>query len=129
MDKRLDTYNWASAFEYAGEPYDEERSGYGYGSADVRTHPGSGVSTEPFGREDVVAIYQLIEGENDGPSWICVGLLRDGRFFVLEAGCDYTGWDCQAGGSAHVAATYEDAITFGLDDHGRSRLDPVRDAG
>lgn len=122
MLKELDQYDWAEAFAYAGEKATDE-SYYGmYGQADVRTHPGSGVETKSFGREDVEFIAFLSEGENDGPSWLCAGRLKDGRYFALEAGCDYTGWDCQAGGSAHVAASLAEAIELGFSDHDRSRL-------
>lgn len=38
------------------------------------------------------------EGCNDGPSWICVAELDDGRYVIVDAGCDYTGWDCQSWG-------------------------------
>ena len=129
MLEELKDYDWAEAFAYAGDPGDDDSWGGSYGSADIRTHPGSGVKNlDPFTREDVVKIYHLIRGYNDGPTWICVGKLKDGRFFVLEAGCDYTGWDCQAGGSAHVAKRLKDALAFGLDDNGRERVKAGKDA-
>ena len=53
---------------------------------------GSTVSTEPFDRSDVVEIVALVEGENDGPDWVGVFRLHDGRFASITAGCDYTGW-------------------------------------
>lgn len=49
-------------------------------------------STESFGREDVVHIYALAEGENDGEDWVGVFQLNDGRFASVSARCDYTGW-------------------------------------
>ncbi len=48
-------------------------------------------------------ILGISEGENDGPDWLLFGQLKDGRFFFLSAGCDYTGWDCQANGRSYVA--------------------------
>lgn len=44
-------------------------------------------------REDVASIIAMEEGENDGANWIMIGKLKDGRYFWLSAGCDYTGWD------------------------------------
>ena len=46
-----------------------------------------------FTRADVKRIIAVVDGESDGPDWVCVGKLQDGRFFVASGGCDYTGWD------------------------------------
>lgn len=101
--------DWKYAFEYAGE------SGEGYGSADIREAlPGSGVSLEPLTREDVIKIIGMSEGENDGADWLCAGKLKDGRWFFLQAGCDYTGWDCQAGGSVAIAKTKKELLQYGI---------------
>jgi hypothetical protein len=43
-------------------------------------------------RETVAEVLALREGFNDGPDWLCYGRLRDGRYFFVKAGCDYTGW-------------------------------------
>ncbi len=104
----LDTYDWQQAFEYASSP-------------DRPPHDNN-TSRDGFAREDVEAIHWMSEGENDGPDWLIGGQLRDGRWFFLAAGCDYTGWDCQAGGDAHVAATNDDIVRFGMGDKERVRL-------
>lgn len=31
-------------------------------------------------------------GENDGPSWIGIFRLFDGRYVGINSSCDYTGW-------------------------------------
>lgn len=83
----LEGYDWAEAFAYAGEMFRE-------GEANVSPAlPTSNVPLTPFSRWDVVRVVASSEGENDGPNWLCCGELRDGRFFALDAGCDYTGWD------------------------------------
>jgi hypothetical protein len=46
----------------------------------------------------------------------------DGRWFHIEAGCDYTGWDCQAGGAATVAKTKANIIRYGCTDEDRKIL-------
>lgn len=83
MLAQLDTYDWEEAFKYASP-------------TECRDHPqsviGKSVNTDPFTRDDVVKIFGMVEGENDGPEWIVFGRLRDGRYFCLRAGCDYTGW-------------------------------------
>jgi len=83
----LEGYDWKEAFGYAGEP---EAHGSGVPTEAV---PGSGIATTPFSRVDVAEVLATAEGENDGPNWLCVGKLKDGRWFALDAGCDYTGWD------------------------------------
>ena len=55
--------------------------------------------------EEVIAFY---EGCNDGESWSIVVKLTDGRFGYVDAWCDYTGWDCQSGGSSGIKNTLED---------------------
>lgn len=106
---KSDSYNWISAFDEAN-----------YGGV-RNANPLDTVDLSPVRIEDVAQVFGSEEGENDGPSWVCCGLLKDGRAFFMEAGCDYTGWDCQAGGSITVAPT------FGvLQRHGMTRNDMHR---
>lgn len=100
-----ESYDWSEAFSYA---------------SNVRT--ATNCSGELFGIDDVAEILQYDEGQNDGDSWIMVGKLNDGRFFFLDAWCDYTGWDCQASGDAQVADTLENLHRFGMDEAARVRL-------
>jgi len=72
-----------------------------------------------FDREDVVEIHGFIEGENDGDPWRTYGKLRDGRYFYLEAWCDYTGWGCQEGGHSAVEDTRENIVRYGLTEEAR----------
>lgn len=120
MLKELDTRDWKEAFAYIGEtsPYDN----YPTTHPPVAVLTNNAVSTEPVTREDVVEIIAVEEGQNDGPHWIGVFRLRDGRYASLDAGCDYTGWDCQANGDGFVAATLNEIINFGLTDSARQRL-------
>lgn len=99
MLKELDDYDWEEAFEYA-----------------------------EFDREDVAEIIYLIEGENDGDEWCGVFKLNNGKYGTLHAGCDYTGWDCQAGGDSYVADDLRTAILGGLDEYDRKRLGIDTDA-
>lgn len=89
MLAELEDGDWAEAFQYAGE-----KGEYGNnGSPDIRGVPGCTSDLSQFTREDVVELIGIRPGENDGPEWKCAGRLKDGRWFYLEAGCDYTGWD------------------------------------
>lgn len=114
----LDTYDWEQAFGYA-QP---TRCAAGHEHGPRATLVSEGVSEAPFTREDVKRIIASVEGENDGPPWVICGELNDGRFFALSAWCDYTGWDCQAGGSAFVAASEAEVVRFGLDKRERELL-------
>lgn len=79
--------------------------------------------TGPFSREDVADIVALVEGENDGPDWVAVFRLNDGRFASVSAGCDYAGWGCQERGRAEVGGSLGDILRYGLTDDERQRLD------
>jgi len=80
-----------------------------------------------FTRDDVVEIYGIQEGENDADPWRVYGLLKDGRYFYLEAGCDYTGWGCQEDGRSWVNSTKEGIIKEGLTEEARRIFKLVED--
>lgn len=75
-----------------------------------------------FTMDDVAEVLAASEGENDGPDWKMAGRLTDGRFFILRAGCDYTGWDCQAGGDSELADSLDILIRWRMTDDDRARL-------
>ena len=81
--------NWKEAFGYAGEP---GTCAISYqGGPDVASLDDAPATT--FSRADVEHVEKLSEGEHDEKDWLVVGRLKDGRWFFLSAGCDYTGWD------------------------------------
>ena len=82
----LDDYDWEQVFGAAGE-----ESAYGRGEPSVVA--GDDAHAGRFTRENVVSVLAMENGENDGPSWIGVFKLDDGRWAFLEGSCDYTGWD------------------------------------
>jgi hypothetical protein len=120
MLKELDDYDWGKVFECSG----------GEGSAldtnndaDVRpAHPDEIVSLDSFGREDVETIFGIYEGIADEKEWECCGQLKDGRFFFIIAGCDYTGWDCQSGGHTFVSMNKNNLLQYGMTEEERKRL-------
>jgi hypothetical protein len=93
LNNMRENYDWREAFRYASFEFD-----------------------------DVASIIATDEGENDGRNWLAVGTLKDGQFFILSAGCDYTGWDCQAGGQSEVADTLDNLIRWRLGEEDRERL-------
>lgn len=104
----LEDYSWKNAFGYA---IDEGSPVIGYEG-----------SLKGFGPEDVREVIACDEGENDGPDWIALLKLKDGRYAFLSAGCDYTGWDCQAGGSTVIGDQLQHLIRFGVPEEARTRL-------
>lgn len=118
-------YNWREAFAYAG---DAEASNGGPDVQRTRIPAaalaafGEAVPVTPFGRRDVRFVYASVEGDHDGPNWVALVELWDGRFATLSSGCDYTGWDCQASGVALVCSSLEEAVRFGLTEDERERL-------
>ena len=79
MLKELDSFDWQEVF----------KPEYATPSVPVPCAP---VPIGTFTRDDVAELYGQVDGDNDGPTWIAYGKLADGRYFFIEAGCDYTGW-------------------------------------
>lgn len=112
MLRRISDTDWGCAFEYA-----DGREGV-VEPLFINNPP----YIETFDRNDVAIIFHIEEGENDGQDWIVSGRLYSGWYFLLSAGCDYTGWDCQSGGYAVVAETYEGIVRFGMEKSARRRF-------
>lgn len=112
MLKELDDYGWENAF--------------GEGCAEIMSPkavlPCKTINLEGINREGVKRIVKKIEGENEEASWTGIFELHDGRYITVCSWCDYTGWDCQAGGEIFVADREENAILFGLSESERERL-------
>jgi len=90
----LDDSDWKEVFNYAQPTHichkchnKEHRVG-----GPEATICSPDIDTSPFTREDVEVIIGMVNGENDGPNWVGVFLLKDGRYVSITAGCDYTGW-------------------------------------
>ena len=109
LEELLASYDWEEAFKYASAP-------------DVRPSLGYEGPVDGFGREDVVEIVASVDGDNDGPAWVGVFKLADGRFAVLRASCDYTGWGCQEGGDSEVAGSLQHLYRWSLTTEERQRL-------
>lgn len=108
MLPQIDTYDWKEAFRAASGPDSAK--------------PGSSVPLTGFGVEDVASVFASSEGCNDEANWLIAGKLKDGRFFYLSAGCDYTGWDCQCWGRSWVANRKADLIKYGIPEDEQKRL-------
>jgi hypothetical protein len=85
LEKLLRDRNWAEVFA-------DENSGNVSKETDA-CPPGADVDLTPPSRDDVAEIIAAVNGDNDGPDWVGVFRLKDGRFLVASGSCDYTGWD------------------------------------
>ncbi len=124
MFERLNNYDWANVFGYAGEKSEDSGDWQNciHGYKLPRSVVGNTCELTPFTRNDVKRIVGLVDGCNDEEDWVGVFELLDGRYAFLKAGCDYTGWDCQAGGDAYVATNIDHLVQFGMDEYSRARL-------
>lgn len=46
--------------------------------------------------DTILELVMMQEGERDAENWVWRVTLEDGEIWFAEAGCDYTGWDCQS---------------------------------
>lgn len=67
-------------------------------------------SCPDFKPEEVDEVVWFVVGQNDGPEWVALCRMKNGRWALLAAGCDYTGWDCQSGGSATMCSDRDTAF-------------------
>jgi len=93
VPERIRDYDWFEAFGYA-----------------------------PFAITDVAEVLHAVDGERDEDNWTGIFRLKDGRVGYLTAGCDYTGWDCRAGGNGDTRATLDEVIRELCTDDDRKRL-------
>lgn len=93
VEEMKNDYNWRSAFN---EAMNGQYLSYG--------------EIGPI--SNVIDVIACDEGENDGAIWIAVVQWSgsEGAFCVMRAGCDYTGWDCQASGKMEFYSSLEEAI-------------------
>lgn len=93
IPERIRDYNWCEAFGFA-----------------------------PFLVTDVAEVLYAVDGEHDADSWVGIFRLKDGRIGYLTAGCDYTGWDCQAGGHGDTRPTLDEVVRELCTEDDRKRL-------
>ena len=93
LEDFLNDGDWSNALEFGGKPSEDC-----YTSATDTVPPSAspvtdkGMDCSPFNMDDVAEVLHAHEGMNDGEDWLCVVLLKDGRYAYVEAWCDYTGW-------------------------------------
>ena len=86
MSQFQDSYDWGEAFEVAQRDKVQRVMPPWMLDGDQ-----AGVSLEAFTTEDVIEVLHLQEGENDVDLWVGVFKLKDNRYVLVDAWCDYTG--------------------------------------
>jgi hypothetical protein len=104
----INSRDWEEAFFCAANP--------------ARCIVDGSVDTRGFTREDVDQVIACANGKNDGDAWVGVFELRDGRYAMVRASCDYTGWDCRRWGNCEVSRMLGDIVRFSLGQDDRDRL-------
>jgi len=108
IEEIKEDYDWKEVLDFAVD--------------NMNTVRGQKVELTPFGFDDIKEILHIEDGMNDEEDWIAVFSLKDGRYVYVEAGCDYTGWDCQAGGRSWISKELNSLLLFGLGDKERIRF-------
>lgn len=114
MLEELNIENWKQAFGFAGEA-DTICSKCKFESAIPNTEE----NFSSFSREDVYELYGINEFEGD---LVCYGLLKDGRYFYLNAYYDVNGWSNASGGYVTIGETKEEVEIFCLTEATRTRM-------
>lgn len=71
---------------------------------------------------EVAEVIASSEGTKDEANWLLVVELGDGQYSFLSAGCDFTGWDCQAHGHSTERGSLAELVRFGMGADDRERL-------
>jgi len=56
----------------------------------------------PFAIEDIVDVIAARAGAPDDYNWLGVFKLKGRKYGFVNAGCDFTGWDCRSSGNGLV---------------------------
>jgi hypothetical protein len=56
------------------------------------------------------------EGEPDGEDWISCGVLASGVYFLYQASCDFTGFDCRGDMRLWLSRSWETIVNHAMDE-------------
>lgn len=63
-----------------------------------------------FKLEDIDNIFAEVAGANEGYDWYWIVTLKDGRFALIDAWCDCSGWACQSGVSISFGCSIDKVL-------------------
>lgn len=117
LDEFKNDYDWRTIF-MEGD-YKESNM---MGGVDSASNPTTR-EVRSFTMSDIVEVVAADNGERDAVSWVGVFKTADGAYLYVSAGCDYTGWDCQASSSAEWHTDLEQCKAM-IHENERLRLFP-----
>jgi hypothetical protein len=120
-------YDWKEVFGYVGEP---DTGAADQGSSCKARWIAKGPAEDrgvAFPISSVVEPLAMVAGDNDAETWLGLFKVRHSSvygeaYLFVEAGCDYTGWDCQASGYGYASLSLENLWRWGVGDEQRARL-------
>lgn len=118
LDEFRADYDWREAFGFVGTP---DTCAGGHSALEVRGGPAAKGTAQEFDIANVTEVLAACAGENDGAEWLAIVRCQNAFLFVA-AGCDYTGWDCQAGGHGVWSLSLDDLWRWGVGEEHRQRL-------
>ena len=80
-------YEDSEVFKYMGAP----ASQFSYEGSKPENYC-KGRTIEDVDPKDIIYVPCFREGCNDEEDWVYIGATKNGVWFYVEAGCDYTGW-------------------------------------
>lgn len=99
----------------------------GHGAWTMEPVPGE-PEADPVERDNLLdyeqfdVVYYARIGENDGEHWTFAVRHTNGYYVYFDAGCDYTGFDCQGGGSIVYSRDSKAMWSLGLTPEARLTL-------
>lgn len=117
---KFDTFNW-SQFDYPIDSFKCREGGWFYGPL-MFDDESDVTESDMLDYTQFETVYFVRPGCNDGENWTFLIRHRNGYYVFFDAGCDYTGFDCQGGGSITYSRDGEKMWSLGLTDEMRMQL-------
>lgn len=110
-------------FEYPFESFSDDIGDWTYFNIDNINDRGS----FELKTSNIDLVWLFDPGEQDGEDWRMVAKTKDGYYFCFEASCDYTGFDCQGGGTVSWSRHPDKLWLAGLTESMRKRIQEQKD--
>ena len=75
--------------------------------SDMKSAYASNSDSFPFDIREIQNIFANVPGHNDEDHWYWIVEVKK-QFYLIEAWCDYTGWDCQSGATVTLGRNPHD---------------------
>ena len=123
FEMRAQDFNW-DEFEYPIESLKEYNGDWKFGPVmDEEEIYEKKKEDELLMCEKFETVYLFQVGEKDGDPWIFFVKHQNGYYIYFYASCDYTGFDCQGGGTVEYGLSWKNMWNFGLTDEVREMVE------